>query len=257
MLVIEPTCRTAPQDSVPELLKKIARGKRVTLSRREIFDYNMPNYPFEDILLDSMVMDIAPYDPAKKHNHVHAEGTSIDLSRAAGQGGSFPELRWEHMNMTLLAVIITQAGRTSHNVCSEGRNGVALRSMTMQFRRQAPLERLQFEYESEIYERHHEVWADSRWEFYCRDKKFVDFMITSRGVLRSYDGVEANFLNAAPSSQPIGERLVGIQAITPWQRDVLLTKQQELAAQGEAVRFGRLAVESGFCSKEQAASCAA
>ena len=236
----------------PELLRKIAKGKKVRLDRKGIFEYNKPNYLYEDILLDEMTMDINPYDHEKGYNLVHCTGRCVNFPEAVAYGGSFPELRWEHVNATLLSVIITQAGRTSHNVCSEGRNGVALRYMEMIFRRPATIDNVvTFEYDSEIYERHSEVWADSRWKFYSDGKKFADFNITSRGIFRDYSGVEENMKTKQEKYVPLGEKMILKKVITPWQRDFLLEQQKKLKNLETDILFGELAIEKGFCTEKQ------
>ncbi|MBL0318903.1 MAG: hypothetical protein IPP74_06405 [Alphaproteobacteria bacterium] len=173
----------------PTSLARIKDGKRIILDREEIYKFNIPNYKLKDILIERFELDIKPYDYIKCCNIVHTKGVCIDFSQASSENNSFPELCWEHMSMTLLSVIITQAGRVSHNLCSDGRNGVALRFLEMNFRRQAPMNDITFAAEAKIYERKNEVWADSTWRFYHSSKKFADFNITSRGVLRDYTKV--------------------------------------------------------------------
>lgn len=180
-----------PSKKIPEAsLAKIINGKKNSLSKKEIFEYNFPNYLMKNILIEQMLIEAKPYDEENKYNKVYTEGRCVDLKNALKKGADFPELEWDHMNGSLLLVIITQAGKTAHNFCSEGRNGVALRSMTMHFRRHALMENITFKYESEIYKRKQEIWADSKWKFYCSGKKFVDFYITSMGYYRDYSHLE-------------------------------------------------------------------
>ena len=52
----------------------------------------------------------------------------------------------------------------------------------------------------------------------------------------------------------IGDRLVEAGYLTHEQRDILLKKQEERKLLGKRVRLGELAVEEGFCNKEQVES---
>lgn len=49
----------------------------------------------------------------------------------------------------------------------------------------------------------------------------------------------------------IGVRLISAGCISEDQRDAVLIKQEALNARGQHVRFGELAVQMGFCTREQ------
>ena len=183
-----------------QLLSKIASGLNAYLDRDSVHELNRPNYELEDILIREMTMEIAPFNPLSGCNRVNTRGSCVDFLDAANAGSRFPELRWDHDSAALLNVVIGQAGKVSHNVCSEGRNGVALRSLDMKFRRQATMRDISFLYESEIFQRRDEVWANSRWQFMQSGRKFANFDIVSRGVSRDYSRVAERHSSRASST---------------------------------------------------------
>lgn len=180
---------------VPESLKKIANGVDAFLSKDDIHEIVEINYPHsEDIFVESIKIKANSFDPNKLSNLVFGEGQTVDFASVSNFNSSFPEIDWDHISLTLLSVIIIQAGKVSHNVLSEGFNGVALRDLSLKFKRAAPMTVIKFKYESEFFERKGQVFSNSKWKFSYYDKKrqrdviFATFETGSQGVDRDYNG---------------------------------------------------------------------
>lgn len=178
---------------VPIALKKIAHGVNIKVSNNEIYQINSPNYEMQDIFIEQIEFNVNHYDPERLSNLVICKGKTVDFSKLHLLKNPMPETYLDHVGLTLLMTVINQAGKVSHNICSDGFNGVALRDLNMKFKRMAPMSVIKFEYKSEIFERKGQIFAESKWKFSYFDKKrqkdvvFATFETGSQGVARDYD----------------------------------------------------------------------
>ncbi|MBL0320056.1 MAG: hypothetical protein IPP74_12335 [Alphaproteobacteria bacterium] len=167
-----------PLHKMKELL-----GCDINLTSQDIYQYNFPNYEKNDILVKDMHMKIKDYDMQTQSGNYLAEG-SILLSEIT----SFPELDWEHMPGSILMVLITQIGKTIHNVCSDI-NGVGLTHVNGSIRRAVPLKHITFRFDGRIYLKMGSVWCKSKNQFLHEDRKFAEFETLSCGISRDYSSV--------------------------------------------------------------------
>lgn len=169
----------------PKELAKIEKGDSVLLSKKQVYDYNYPNYSAEDIIVEKMKFEISEYDHSFKGNRVQVEGACV-----FDKNSNIPELKWEHVSSTIFILAINQGGKAAQNYTSTV-NGIALRKLSCNIRKPAPLKDITFKFDSKIYVKMKSLWVHSYWDFFHKDKKIADFDVLSLGIQRDYTGVIA------------------------------------------------------------------
>lgn len=169
--------------SAPKEISKIKDGLELSLNRDEVANYNYPNYLPDDMLISSMHIKAAPYDPIKKHNLVYAKGVCQFPKKSR-----FPELQWNHLAASTMDVIISQSGKTIQTVTSEC-NGAALIKCNARIIKPVPLNDISFTYHCQVFVKMKKVWINSNLEFLYKENTFCRYVLSSAGAVRNYDAL--------------------------------------------------------------------
>lgn len=165
-------------------LAKVKNGIELILDKDQIYKFNHPNYVKDDIIVSQMGISVSPFDEKQKR-HISKAWGKCEFS----ENMRFPEVFWDHISASLMLVIITQSGKTFHNICSDVK-GVGLAKFNGSIRKAVPLEDITFEFDAETSVKFGNVWSKKSWVFYHAGKPFSFYETLSRGVDRDYSEVE-------------------------------------------------------------------
>lgn len=167
------------------VLHKVASGDHGTsIDKKQIYEYNYPNYAWDDVIVDNLHFKFTPFLSELNGNKASVTGT-CHFSPNSG----IPELGWDHISGTIYMIVITQAGKASQNYCST-MNGGALRNIEGSIKKQAPLRDISFAFESDVFVKRGALWIRSMWNFYHQKNKVAHFDVLSFGIERDYSRLE-------------------------------------------------------------------